>query len=339
MRVTSACLFLAFALGLSARAHASDGGADAATGGTASSGSDGTDAGNGGACAGGGGAPQVCMTATPDNLGCSAAPAGSGSSRSAAGLALLGAGLLFGARRRRRATVLLASSGLAVALSAAPARADSPPPVAAAVTVAPAPPSLYTTPSDAPPPAEPKGRLRFGFGGLITTDYFRAPVDVLGVGAFVELGTSEDAGVWAPLVRLTGARASGDMTSGMSTATFTWYTLAADFCPIQASLAHRLWIRPCARVSGGVLSGAATLGGQALGEQKPWVTGGLLARLQWRAVGPLFLEAQGGAAYAFTHDALSLAPASASGTMDAVPVLSPASFEPFGSLGVGLTFP
>jgi hypothetical protein len=212
---------------------------------------------------------------------------------------------------------------------------------APAATPAPAPtPSLYTTPADARPADEQAGRTRFGFGASLTTDSFRAPVamgattsapfDVLGISAFLELGQTENAGVWAPLVRLTGTRAAADTGSGMSTASFTWLTLALDGCPIQATLvAHRVWIRPCARVSGGLLSGSATVDGQALDVHKPWVTAGVLARLQWRPVGPLFFEAQGGAAYAFTHDPVPLGAA----------VLTPALFEPFGSVGAGLTFP
>jgi len=152
--------------------------------------------------------------------------------------------------------------------------------------------------------------------------------------AFLELGRSEDAGVWAPLVRITGTRAASDVQGAMATAAYTWLTVAADVCLIQASLTHGLWIRPCARVSGGVVGGSATVGGQPLGSHDPWVTAGLLGRLQWRPAGPLFFEAQGGAAYVFTHDPLSLAPASSG-----LPVLQPAPFEPFGAIGVGLTFP
>jgi hypothetical protein len=155
---------------------------------------------------------------------------------------------------------------------------------------------------------------------------------VLGISAFLELGRTEDAGIWAPLVRLTGTRATSDMPGGTATATFTWLTLAADGCLIQASLTRGLWIRPCVRVTGGSLGGSATMAGRMLTHQAPWVTAGLLARLQWRPVGPLVFEAQGGAAYAFTNGPFSLA-------MDAVPVLQPVSFEPFGSVGVGLTFP
>jgi MYXO-CTERM domain-containing protein len=340
MRVTRACVFLACAIGLSAPAFADDGGADAAAGGSDGGGSSGS---------GGEGAIAVQETSTPDNLGCSTAPASPGTSAALAGLALLG--VASWVRRRRRAFGALAGAGLAAASSASPARADgpppAPPPAPAPVPMgeAPGPPSLYT--ADTVPPAERTAPVRFGFGALLTTDFYGAPIEVngqakgqlgvLGVGAFVELGRGEDAGVWAPLVRLTGARASTDATGAMSTATYTWYTLAADFCPIQASLTHGLWVRPCARVTGGLLTAAASLGNQAYGAQQPWVSAGLLGRLQWRPVGPLFFEVQGGAAYAFTHDAVSLGPTPA--VMSAIPTLTPASFEPFGALGVGLTFP
>jgi len=244
----------------------------------------------------------------------------------------------------RSVSVSMAPAGaLLVLLAASPAHADGAPvaptaPVTAASAPPPAaapPPSLYTTGAtgaDARPADPDAGRTRFGFGANLTTDYYRAPVDVLGIGLFLELGQTENAGVWAPLVRLTGARAASDVTSGMTSASFTWMTLALDGCPIQATLvAQRVWIRPCARVSGGLLGASATIDGQALDAHKPWVTAGVLARLQWRPVGPLFFEVEGGAAYAFTHDAVSLG-------MGA-PVLDPALFEPFGSLGVGLTFP
>ncbi len=239
----------------------------------------------------------------------------------------------------RRAPLAGALISLLAARSASADGTPPPPPLAPApapAATAPASgpmPSLYTT-ADAGPAKEPTGKTRFGFGASLTTDYYRAPIDVLGIAAFIELGDTEDAGVWAPLVRLTGARAASSMGTGTDTASFNWLTLALDGCPVQATLvAQRVWIRPCARVSGGLLSASATADGQAVDAHKPWVTAGALARLQWRPVGPLFFEVQGGAAYAFTHDAVTLGT-----TMSALPVLQPALFEPFGSLGVGLTF-
>jgi hypothetical protein len=240
-------------------------------------------------------------------------------------------------------SVLVPASALLALLASGSAHADNAPapPVAASTTAAPAPvparPSLYQPAADQQPPVdEHAGRTRFGFGGSLTTDYFRAPIDVLGISAFLELGQTENAGVWAPLVRLTGTHAASDVTTGvgggMATSSFTWWTLALDGCPIQATLvALRVWVRPCARVTGGLLNASATVGKQALDAGKPWVTAGVLARLQWRPVGPLFFEVQGGAAYAFTHDAVSPG-------MGA-PAIDPALFEPFGSVGLGLTFP
>jgi hypothetical protein len=187
---------------------------------------------------------------------------------------------------------------------------------------------------------EHPSRFRFGFGANITTDYFRAPVDVQGFSAFIELGMSEEPGaIWAPLVRITGTRASGtsstDSMTGLPTpsaATFTWLLLAGDFCPVQGSIVRRLWVRPCVRVSGGQLAASGMGSAMPVSDHRPWVSAGLLGRLQWRPAGPLFFEAQGGAAYAFTHDTVSLA-------AGVLPDLHPAVFEPFGGLGAGLTFP
>jgi hypothetical protein len=159
---------------------------------------------------------------------------------------------------------------------------------------------------------------------------------VLGVGVFLELGRNEESGLWSPLVRLTGQRAEASMMGAMAPADYTWLTLSADFCPIRAAIARTLWVRPCVRAGGGELSGSATLSGQAVSEHRPWVAAGLLARLQWRPVGPLLFEAQGGAAYSFAHDALAFA---GDPTGKTLPVLSPAPFEPFGGVGLGLTFP
>jgi MYXO-CTERM domain-containing protein len=327
-------LFLACALAVTAAARttrAGDAGADAGTGGTETTGS----GGSGGADAG---PPTVQPTATPDNLGCSASSTSSPSSTTALGFLLATLGVR--ARRRRRSQ-LLVSGALVALVSSSPARAadappPAPPPPASPPPAPSSPPSLYTTTPDSSATVEHGGRLRFGFGAGLTTDDYGAPFDVLGVSGFLELGGTENAGIWSPLVRLTGARAATTMQSATGTdgATFTWLTLALDGCPAQLTLTRGLWIRPCARVSGGLLTGSGTHAGEALTDHAPWVTFGLLARLQWRPVGPLFFEAQGGAAYAFTHDPLTVGT-----SMDALPVLTPASFEPFGSIGVGLTFP
>jgi hypothetical protein len=369
MRAPLVSLFVASALALTASAgpvRADDGGADAGTGGGTTTGTGAGTTGSGGAapvyCPGA--SPDsgidVCASTTSDNLGCAVARPGS-SKVPAGALALAALALGALARRRSRWRAKLASSAVSIALfSAAPAGAQPPPgppppppaPPPAPAPVAPPspaasspPPSLYTTPADAHPVEEHPSRFRFGFGGNINTDYFRAPVDVQGFSAFIELGMSEEPGaIWAPLVRITGTRSSGtsatDSMSGLSTpsaATFTWLLLAADFCPVQASLVRRLWFRPCLRVSGGQLGAAGTVNGMPYGEHRPWVSAGLLGRLQWRPAGPLFFEAQGGAAYAFTHTTLSLAADGA--PPRALPDLVPAQFEPFGGVGLGLTFP
>lgn len=240
---------------------------------------------------------------------------------------------------------LLAPAGaLLVLMAAGSARADGAPtaPASASASASPpaasppaaAPPSLYTTGADSRPVEPPPSKTRFGFGAALDTDYYGAPIDVLGFSAFIELGNTEDTHVLSPMFRLTGARSAATMTAGTAGSSFTWYTASLDGCPIQATLvAQRVWIRPCARVTGGLLSASAG----AADAHKPWVSAGLLGRLQWRPAGPLFFEVTGGAAYAFTHNEVTLA---ASGTaMSAPPSLSPAIFEPFGSVGVGLTFP
>lgn len=340
MRMMSACLVLACALALTATARtarAGDGGTDGGTGGAETTGAGGA----GGSGSGTAGAPTIQATQTPDNFGCSASGASSRTPGAAVGLLLVVLGACAGGRRRsRRRSHVLSSGALAAVLSSATAHAADPPPAPPPTAPSPAAPaaapSLYTTSPDSGAAADHRGRLRFGFGAAINTDDYGAPFDVLGASGFLELGATENAGIVSPLVRLTGAWASATMQSGSGAGsdTFTWETVALDGCPFQFTLASGLWIRPCARLTGGLLTGSATVSHQTLTDHAPWVTFGLLARMQWRPVGPLFFEAQGGAAYAFTHDPLVVGT-----TMDALPVLTPASFEPFGSVGVGLTFP
>jgi hypothetical protein len=173
---------------------------------------------------------------------------------------------------------------------------------------------------------------RLGDGG--------ASVYAFGVSLFAELGDSEEKGFLSPLVRLTATRASTQESApSVPSGSFTWLTLAADLCPIRASIAPSLWIRPCLRGTAGLLDmSAAPYCGNGLSQrcttagtsaQRPWAAAGLLARLQWRPVRRLLLEAQAGGSYVFTHDYASTSEG---------PVLAVSSLEPFAGVAAGVNF-
>ena len=212
---------------------------------------------------------------------------------------------------------------------APPPRPPTPPLFPCEVT----PPVPHTLEEPEPPPPVIQPRWRVTVGSEAAVFGAAAPAAALDVDGFVDFA-HESESVLAPAFRFSAHHTSSvnvDVTA--TSASFEWTFARAEVCPWRFDLANTVELRACGLFDAGVLfaSGGGGVGFQAASQLQPWLAAGALARLEWRLVGPLRLEADGGLAVPFVRKTFAFDPSTS--VYEAPAVLGLAS------LGLGVRFP
>jgi hypothetical protein len=212
--------------------------------------------------------------------------------------------------------VAQATSASAVAPAAAPSAepplpVPEPPPMPAPRPVPTVTPSAPTAPALPLPPRQPDVKPRrwhLAVGAL---------AEVLGLGApgvaFAPAGVLElrldSTGLVAPSVRLGFVRAEGgNVQAAGEDTTFTWLAGTAEACPVRVSFASTLALRPCAGLDAGAVSASTSGPSHALQPSRAWADARVEGRLEWRVLGSLSLELEGGLLVPLTRDRFEVAP-------------------------------
>jgi hypothetical protein len=148
--------------------------------------------------------------------------------------------------------------------------APTPPPVAPLAPLVPAAPdaSAAAPPRDAP-------SWTFAAGGSAAP--MSLPDAGLGFGAFVDV-TREAPGIFAPELRLSGARTAGaTVNTSVRSGQPIWLTLDLSFCPLRTA---RRVLSACADIEGGALHVDASTAG-ASSPSRPWIAPGLGGRISF----------------------------------------------------------
>jgi hypothetical protein len=236
-------------------------------------------------------------------------------------------------RRLRGATCaeVAAAVVLVAAITIDPSVAlGAPPPPPPPAPPPPPPPAPSPAPSP-PPPAPPAVALAVGVQAAAQSGI--AP-SASGVGrAFVELLLRPAAdGPLRPTVRLAAVRALAQETeTAAGTAELSMSGGRLDVCPLRLPLVGPLELRPCAALDVAAHLGAGTRTVKAASETRAWIAPGALARASLRVVGPLVVEAEGGATFPLLRYRFYFGP-------DVTAHSAPAA-SLTGSIGVGLSFP
>jgi hypothetical protein len=113
-------------------------------------------------------------------------------------------------------------------------------------------------------------------------------------------------------------------------ADFSWTAGGLDLCPATWTLG-RAHLTACARARGGVLAASGLHVLPSRGETRPWFDAGPLLRARIDAVGPFFLELEGGLAFVVTRDRFFVEP-------DVTIHRAPTALG-VGAAGAGVSFP
>jgi hypothetical protein len=143
-------------------------------------------------------------------------------------------------------------------------------------------PSVQSRSSVRPQPvARTRRMLRWDIGvnsGLLS---WVTPKPGLDFGGFVEVGSRDPA--WTGRASIFDAQQT-ETVSGVSRATFTTTWLRLELCPVALALPRHFSLLPCAAFDAGALRAVgerSTVISSASSATIPWLSGALLARLDW----------------------------------------------------------
>jgi hypothetical protein len=184
-----------------------------------------------------------------------------------------------------------------------------------------------------PPVVEPNPRrARLGVGAAVEVIGLNAPNAVVSPAGFAELALDRPS-LLSPSFRagVLGGEGGNVTSSGLS-ATFTWVLGELEVCPIRVRVVGPVAFRPCLGGDFGRLWAAVQASGAA-NPSRGWADVSATARLEWRALGWLSLDAQGGLLVPLTRNQFVFEPV----------VTAPVGYTPpiaalAGSLGVVVFF-
>jgi len=167
----------------------------------------------------------------------------------------------------------------------------------AAVPVPPAASAQLPRPPTAPAPAPPakdqsRDRWHFGLGLLVEALGGVAPEVLFFPRPFVQVTRELDASFGYAL-RLSGARAHGEVTHQGGSADFALLAGRLEGCPLRFSPTPRLALSACVPLDAGRLEAAGSGFTPSQRVARPWLSAGALARVEWQLVDVLVLEAAG----------------------------------------------
>lgn len=168
-----------------------------------------------------------------------------------------------------------ATSGLAL-IAAVSIDAFAEQPTDTAPPAAPPAPDAPAAPDASAAPFRNGPSWTFAAGGSAAP--MSLPDAELGFGGFVDV-TREALGIFAPELRLSGARAAGPtVTTSIGSGQPIWLTLDLSFCPLRTA---RRVLSACADVEGGVLHVDASAAGSSSSPSRPWIAPGLGGRISF----------------------------------------------------------
>jgi hypothetical protein len=134
----------------------------------------------------------------------------------------------------------------------------------------------------------------FGVGGGLAFDSSIAPSP--GYGLSIEFDAQGKGGSpWQPLLALSANRAAApDTDTRGGTASFTWVAFRLAACPFRWPEDKPLFVRPCAFLDTGVLSGQVSLGSQRRDQSKTWFASGGFIRIEALAAEAVSFQLDGG---------------------------------------------
>jgi hypothetical protein len=133
-----------------------------------------------------------------------------------------------------------------------------------------------------------------------------APDVLLVVPIFVEVAREGE--IFSPAARIRVERTgTGTVAAGGAHAEFTWTAAELDLCPVIFG-SRDVNVRPCARAVVGTLEASAVEVEPSRSGVRPWLSLGAALRGRIMVIGPLFLEAEGGATLAMVRDRFFVEP-------------------------------
>jgi len=188
---------------------------------------------------------------------------------------------------------------------------------------APKPQSSSDAPKPAPPSPKPTGRVASNAASASPPTREELSNHWLAAGAKLEATTAHDGLTLAPgafaqvefavgaltdaALRLGAFYRSKNASAPGGEADFTWWMGRLELCPVSVGSRSRLVLRPCVGAEAGVVKSQSSFtpsGGATARDDsgvKPWGASFALLRLEWHALGSLWLEADGGIEVPFTR--------------------------------------
>ncbi len=168
-------------------------------------------------------------------------------------------------------------------------------------------------------------------GAVLTATWGPAPEPLITPAPFVQIELP-GSGAWSPLFRAEAIIAeSGVLGPDFDAATFRWYSLRVQACPLRWSPAGAIALRSCATLDAGAIHARGHGVADPRSQTRGWISPGLSGRFSWLWTRFAFVEASAGAQFALSrYDYVFQSPHR---RIYQSPAVSPA-FE----LGVGLRF-
>jgi hypothetical protein len=148
----------------------------------------------------------------------------------------------------------------------------------------------------------PRGRWQVGLEGLFASGV--TPNPLAGFTLFGQLDGRSSA-FWVPGLRLSASLGVSSWSSSEVTdaaeAHFVWMVASLDGCPFQIGDPLDLSVRPCARVTGGLLRSAGDGRANSHVRYPAWGDVGAVVRVHWQVARTFFFDAEAEAFVPWFH--------------------------------------
>ncbi|HVU04503.1 MAG TPA: hypothetical protein VHE30_22250 [Polyangiaceae bacterium] len=243
-----------------------------------------------------------------------------------------------GARTARRVTAgdctqVVSALALMTALAIDPDASTEPVRKRAETTPQATPPPVIaraaTKPSRRSAPPVERARLRPGVGMLAEGLAGVAPEPMVLLRPMAELGWTGPGP--EPAFRLSGAIGRRATTGSDGGGEFSLASVRVEGCPVRLDVTGRVRVSPCVAMDGGRLQVAGLGVTPSERVSRPWIAGGIVARLEWEIVNVLVLEVAAEGFVPFLRDRFFVG--------DGATVHRTAMLLPGGTAGLGVRFP
>jgi hypothetical protein len=154
-----------------------------------------------------------------------------------------------------------------------------------------------------------------------------APGPVVAPGLLVDLEREVPPGKLSFALRIEGFTGSSTLSVAPGQASLSWTFLDVQECPVYWLPAHRLTVRPCIAVTGGILEGKGSGGVTSPQDHtRPWFALGVRGRVTWTPIDRIVLEIAGGADAPLARDTFLFEPSDDIYRAPVIAVVGSASF-------------